>query len=97
MRHGIAAGHRRRVAVLPTTSAGWWAIGLAVLAQALVMAWTVLPLGGLAGFVCGLAGGGVALLAIVRRRERAVTVFLALLPAVFVVVFVVAELVVPHA
>ena len=85
-----------RIPVLPQTVLGWRAVGLAVAAIILVLAWTIVPLGAAFGFACGLAGGVAALIAIVRLEERALTVFLAVLPLAFVVAFVVAELVFPH-
>jgi hypothetical protein len=51
------------------------------------------PRGAALGFVCGLAGGVAALTAIVRDRERAVTVFAALLPLAIAVAVVLAELI----
>lgn len=54
------------------------------------------PLGAMPGFACGLVGGVVALVAIFRRRERAISVFAALVPFVFVLVFVLAELIISH-
>lgn len=85
----------RRFTVLPTTRAGRWAVALAVAGVALVLAWSVLPMGALAGFVAGAAAGGAAIVAI-RRGDRAVTVVLAILPLLWVVVFIVAELAFPH-
>ena len=84
-----------RVTVLPTTVLGWRAIGLAVIGIVLVLAWTIVPRGAAFGFACGIAGGVAAIVAI-RRGERALTVFAAVVPLVFVVAFVVAELAVPH-
>ena len=52
-----------------------------------------MPSGAALGFVCGLAGGVAALMAIVRDRERAVTVFAALAPLVIAVAFALAELI----
>ncbi len=87
----------RRIAMLPATQLGRWAVGLAAAAVVLVLAWRVMgPAGAVPGFVCGLAGGVVALVAIFRRGERAITVFAASVPFVFVVVFVLAELIVGH-
>jgi hypothetical protein len=77
---------------LPTTELRWWATGLAA-AFPLVFAAAVVPRGAALGLVAGLAGGTAALVAIVRDRERALTVFAALAPAVVAVGFLVAELV----
>ena len=90
---GSPVEHRPRISVLPTTHLGWWAVGLATGFFVLVFAATVVPRGAALGFVCGLAGGVAALLAIVRDRERAVTVFAALLPLAIAVTFVLAELI----
>ena len=40
------------------------------------------------GFVCGLAGGILALVAIFRRGERAIAVYAAVVPLAWVVLFV---------
>jgi hypothetical protein len=85
-----------RVPVAPTTQLGRFAVGLALAAPVLVMAWTILPGGAALGFASGVAGGVVALRAILRHRERAVSVFAATLPLVLVVAFVLAELLIGH-
>lgn len=85
-----------RVAVVPTTRLGRWAVGLAIANVVLVLAWTILPGGAALGFACGLAGGVVGLVAIVRGRERALAVFAALAPFATVVAFVLAELLIGH-
>jgi hypothetical protein len=90
---GSPVMHQPRINMLPTTYLGWWAVGLATSFFALVFAATVVPRGAALGFVCGLAGGVAALMAIVRDRERAVTVFAALLPLAIAVAFVLAELI----
>jgi hypothetical protein len=59
----------------------------------LMLAWTVLPGGGATGLVLELAGGIVALVAIIRHGERGLLAFLALFPFTMAVVFVVAEIV----
>jgi hypothetical protein len=84
---------RRRIAVLPTTAPGWWAVALAVASVVLVFAAGEVPRGAALGLACGVAGGGAALVAIARDRERAVTVLASLLPLVIAVGFVVAELI----
>jgi hypothetical protein len=84
-------------AILPTTRLGRWAVGLGAANAVLVLGWRLMgPLGGFPGFVCGLAGGFVALVAIFRRGERAFTVFAAIVPLVFFVLFVLLELTVGH-
>ena len=88
--------HRPQVAVRPTTRPGRWAVGLAVAYLVLVPAWAILPGGAALGFLCGIAGGVVALVAVARRGERAVTVFAAIIPLALVLVFVLAELLIGH-
>jgi hypothetical protein len=85
-------GHPR-TAILPTTYLGRWAVGLAAAFCPLVFTAAVGPRGAALGFVCGLASGAAALVAIIRDRERAVTVFAALAPAVLAVGFLLAELI----
>jgi hypothetical protein len=87
----------QRIALLPTTRLGRWAVGLAAANVVLVLGWRLMgPLGAAPGFAAGLVGGVLALVAIFRRGERALIVFAALVPFVFVVAFVVAELIVGH-
>lgn len=86
----------RRISILPTTQLGRRAVGLAAAFVVLVPAWKVFPGGAALGFACGLVGGVVALLAIVRHGERALAVFAAVVPLLLVVGFVAAELLVGH-
>jgi hypothetical protein len=58
-----------------------------------VFAATVVPRGAALGFVSGLAAGIIALMAIIRERERAVTVFAALVPLAIAVAVVLAEVI----
>ena len=90
--------HRaRHIAMLPATPFGWWAVGLAAASVILTAAWRAMgPLGAVPGFVCGFAGGIAALFAVLRQRERAMLVFAALVPFLFAVFFVVAELTIGH-
>lgn len=90
---GSPVEHRSRIAILPTTILGRWAVGLAVAFFPLVLATAVVPRAALLGFVCGLAGGVTALVAIIRDRERGVTVFAALIPLAIAVLFLFAELI----
>ena len=91
-----ANGSARGTAVLPTTRLGRYAVFFALAAFVLNFAWLILPGGAALSFACGIVGGVVALVAIFRRHERAVTVFLAVLPLVFAVAFVLAELLIGH-
>jgi hypothetical protein len=75
------------------TNLGWWAVGLAVAFFPFVFAAAVMPRAAALGFVCGVAGGLAALIAIARDRERAVTVFVALVPVAIAAAFVLAELI----
>ena len=87
----------RRLVVLPTTQLGKWAVGLAGASVVLLFGWSLVGrLGGVPGLAFGLAGGVLALVAILRRRERALTVFAVLLPLLTVLVFLLAELIIPH-
>src|SRR3990172_7589208 len=86
----------RRITILPTTRLGWWAVGLAAAFPVFVLAWTIVPGGAALGLACGLAGGVVALVAIFRHGERAITVFAALVPLVLGLAFVLAELIIGH-
>jgi hypothetical protein len=94
--------HRRRG--LPTTDLGWWAIRLA---GAAVVAGFAAPLFNLIPWVRyvgvplmygiafgGAIGGGVlAAIAIIREKERAVIVFVALVPMLLYLVLIVAEII----
>jgi hypothetical protein len=93
----LPARGERRIAVLPATRLGRWAVGLALANVVLVPSWSLLgPLGAFPGFACGLAGGITGLVAIFRRGERALTVYAAVVPLVLVVLFVLAELLIGH-
>jgi len=84
--------------VLPTTQLGKWAFGLAAVSVVLLFGWSLMGrLGGVPGLAFGLAGGVLALVAIFRRGERALTVFAALLPFLNVLIFLLAELLIGHA
>jgi hypothetical protein len=90
---GSPVNPRHRITILPTANRGWWAVGLATAFFPLVFAASVVPRGAAVGFVSGLAGGVVALIAIVRDRERAVTVFAALAPLAIGLGFLLAQLI----
>ena len=92
-RYGSPAKHRPRITFLPATHLGWWAVGLAAAFFPFVFAAAVVPRGAALGFVCGLAGGVTALMAVIRHRERALIVFVALVPLVIAVAFLLVELI----
>jgi hypothetical protein len=85
--------HRPPITILPTTTLGWWAVGLSAGFWAFVSAATVVPRGAGVAFLLGLAGFVTALVAIVRDAERAALVALTFVPALIAVAFVLAELI----
>jgi hypothetical protein len=96
--HGnVPLWRRSHLPVPPTTRLGRWAVALAGAHVLLMAGWRLLgPLGEFPGLVCGLAGGTVGLVAILRRGERALSVFASVLPLLLVLAFVAAELLVGH-
>ena len=96
----------RKFLSLPHTRLGWWAVGLAgafvalfiVNAAVLLPAPGVVPLReafvGIALLSCGIGGGLAALVALSRGHDRSWLVWLALLPALFVI-FMIGEFLVP--
>ncbi len=57
---------------------------------------TYLPYWGIALFSCGFLAGVVGLVAILKDKERSVVSLLTLVPALFVIVFLLGEFLVPH-
>lgn len=80
----------------PSTRTGWWAVGLALASIILNLAWTILPGGAIIAFICGLAGGILALFAVIRQHERSWLVFLSILPMLSVIFFLLGEFLIPH-
>lgn len=80
----------------PHTKLGWWSVGLAAASIVLLFAWSILPGGAWLSFLCGLAGGIIALIAIIRQQERSWLVFLSILPMLGVFVFFLGEFLIPH-
>jgi hypothetical protein len=80
----------------PHTKLGWWAVGLATASFVLQFAWSILPGGAWLSFLCGLAGGIIAIIAIIRQQERSWLVFLSILPMLGVFVFFLGEFLIPH-
>ncbi|HEX2291840.1 MAG TPA: hypothetical protein VHH55_00910 [Gaiellaceae bacterium] len=85
--------HRPRIPILPTTSLGWWAVGITVAFFPLVFAAGAVPGAAALGLVGGSVGGVVALAAVIHDRERALVVLAALVPLAIFVAFVLAELI----
>jgi hypothetical protein len=56
----------------------------------------VLPFYGIFMMLCGFAAGIVGLIAVIWRHERSWLVWLAILPGLFVLFFVLGEFLVPH-
>jgi ascorbate-specific PTS system EIIC-type component UlaA len=81
---------------LPATRLGWWAVGLAMASFLLGFLWLFLPGGALLGFLCGLVGGILALIAVISQHERSWLVFLSILPMFNVFIFILGEVLIPH-
>lgn len=86
----------RHFVIAPTTERGRWAVALAALSILLTVTWSLVPSGGMIGFAAGVASGVMGALAIVRDHDRAITVWLTLVPFLLVVAFVIGEIVSPH-
>ena len=80
----------------PGTRLGWWAVGFAAASIILNFSWSFLPGGAILGFVCGLVGGVLAIIAVSRKQERSWLVFLSILPLVWVLLFFLGEFLIPH-
>lgn len=83
----------RKVISLPHTRLGWWAIGLAAtFVVLLIFGYNILPLYGIVLLFCGLCSGVLGLFAVLRQRERSALVWLAMLPGLFALAFLIGEL-----
>ena len=95
----------------PSTRLGGWSVRLAAIFVVLWIINTtifmptsdsapwrqvVLPFYGIFMMLCGFAAGIVGLMAVIRRHERSWLVWLTILPGLFVLFFVLGELLVPH-
>ena len=79
----------------PSTRLGWWAVGLAAASIVDILAYRILG-GAMLGFICGLVGGVLGLIAVIRQHERSWLVFLSILPMFWVLLFILGEFLVPH-
>ena len=83
----------RKVISLPHTRLGWWAVGLALTFVVLIIfGYNVLPLYGIVLLFCGLCSGVLGLFAVLGRHERSALVWLAMLPGLFALAFLIGEL-----
>ena len=82
--------------VRPTTTLGRWAIIIGLGYFVFMPLWSFLPGGAALAFLCGIAGGVVAIVAVAHRGERGLLAYAAIVPLVLVVSFVLAELVIGH-
>jgi len=101
---GTPAGHRPTgIHVVPRTRLGLWAIRFLIAFAALFVTLSTLVAVGQRGvwlvslviplFLAGLLAGATAVVAIVRRGERSVLVFLPLVVGIVIAIFLVGELV----
>ena len=88
--------HAHAFQVRPTTTLGHRAILVALGYFVFMPLWTFLPGGAALAFLCGIAGGLIAIVAVSRRGERGLLVYAAIVPLVLVVGFVLAELLIGH-
>lgn len=51
---------------------------------------------GISSILCGASGGVIGLIAVIRHHERSWVVWLAMLPAVFLLMFLMGEIFMPH-
>lgn len=57
---------------------------------------TYLPYWGIALFAVGLSSGVVGLIAVLKQAERSLVTLVCLIPALFVIVFLIGEFALPH-
>jgi len=101
----------QRILKWPSTRLGWWSIGLGVAFEVLwiinstvgmhfsaLVPWRqlVLPFYSILMLSCGLAAGILGLIATIKGHERSWLVWLAILPGLFVLLFVLGEFLMPH-
>ncbi len=104
-------GKRSKFLQRPATRLGWWALSLGIafelmnilstaifmrLPESAPLRQTFLPYYGILMILTGLASGVVALIALIKNRERSWLVWLALLPGVMAVVLLAGEFLLPH-
>ena len=80
----------------PSTRLAWWAAGLGAANVVFNFSWSILPGGAILGFICGLVGGVLALIAVIRQHERSWLVYLSIVPMFSVLFFLLGEFLIPH-
>jgi hypothetical protein len=88
--------HGHAIHVLPTTRLGRRAILVATGYILFMPLWVFLPGGATLALACGVAGGVGAIVAVKRDHERGLLAYLAIIPLVLVVSFILAEFLLGH-
>lgn len=107
----MAARPRSSILSLPSTRLGWWAFGLEAafiimsVLNSTVMEGvpetapyrtTLLPFYGILMLASGLAAGILAVIALLKKAEKSWLAWTALLPGIFVLIFLLGEFLFPH-
>lgn len=92
MTTSVASRRAHRIHVLPGSTLGRSAVACAVFGIALTVAWQLMPFGAWPGFIFQITGGVFALVAITRKRDRAISVIVSVIPMLFVIWFIAVEL-----
>jgi Ca2+/Na+ antiporter len=53
-------------------------------------------LGAYPAFLCGFVAGIIGLIAVIKQHERSLLVYLAMIPLLFEVIFILGEFLIPH-
>lgn len=109
---GSSGGAGSGFSDMPTTRAGKWAARLAVVfvgmfainsfvfmpfsGSAAPWRQVVLPYYGITMLLVGLAAGAVAAIALLKSKERSWVVWLALVPGLMMLTFILGEVLIPH-
>ena len=91
MTTGMSADKATRIHLLPTSRLGWWAVVFSGVAIVWTLVWAIVPFGALFAFAVGSVGGVLALIAVVRDKDKSLCVYVALVPMLFVLWFLLTE------
>jgi hypothetical protein len=87
----------RSISFKPSTKLGWWSVGLASAYFVLMPMWSFFgSLGAYPAFLCGFVAGIIGLIAVIKQHERSLLVYLAMIPLLFEVIFILGEFLIPH-